>query len=130
MPAPTQTGRRNESTNGTRFLKVFGKPERLLTCECERSEDGGMLQAFQLMTGDLMHAQLRQSGNRLGKLLTAKTPDADVLEELYLGCLARMPTDAERKKLLAFVASASDHRAAWEDVAWGLLNAKEFQLRR
>lgn len=130
MPAPTQTGRRNESTNGTRFLKVFGKPERLLTCECERSEDPGMLQAFQLLTGQLLHAQLREQDNRIGKLLAAKTPDPDVLGELYLGCLARMPTDAERKKLLAFVAAAPDRRAAWEDVAWGLLNAKEFQLRR
>lgn len=130
MPAPTQTGRRNESTTGTRFLKVFGKPERLLTCECERSEDGGMLQAFQLMTGDLMHAQLRQPANRLGRLLEAKTVDGEVLEELYLSCLARFPTEVERKKLLAFVAAAPDRRAAWEDVAWGLLNAKEFQLRR
>ena len=38
---------------GERFLKVFGKPDRLLTCECERNDDPGLLQAFQLITGEL-----------------------------------------------------------------------------
>ena len=50
IPAPPQSGRRGQDQMGSRFLKVFGKPDRLLTCECERSEDPGMLQSFQLMT--------------------------------------------------------------------------------
>lgn len=130
LPAPTQSGKRNEATNGSRFLKVFGKPDRLLTCECERSEDPGMLQAFQLMTGELLHAQLKAADNRLGRMLSEKRGDTEILDELYLSTLARNPTEAEKGKLLAFVGGHPDRRAAWEDVAWGLLNAKEFQLRR
>ncbi len=130
LPAPTQAGRRNETTTGSRFLKVFGKPDRLLTCECERSEDPGMLQALQLLTGELLHAQLKAPDNRLGRLLSEKRGDTEILDELYLSCLARQPTDADKVKLLAFVSANADRRAAWEDVTWGLLNAKEFQLRR
>jgi Protein of unknown function (DUF1553)/Protein of unknown function (DUF1549) len=130
LPAPPQTGRRNESTTGSRFLKVFGKPDRLLTCECERSEDPGMLQAFQLLTGELLHTQLKEPDNRLGRMLGEKRGDTEMLDALYLSCLARYPTEAERTKLLAFVTANADRRAAWEDVTWGLLNAKEFQLRR
>ncbi|HSQ54355.1 MAG TPA: DUF1549 and DUF1553 domain-containing protein, partial [Gemmata sp.] len=43
VPAPPQSGRRNVAGMGERFLKTFGKPDRLLTCECERLDDPGLL---------------------------------------------------------------------------------------
>lgn len=130
LAAVPLAGRRMAGGDGLRFLKMFGKPERLLTCECERSEDPGVLQAFQMMTGELVNGVIRQSDNRLGKLLGDGKPDSEVLEELYLSSVCRTPTDAERKKLLSYVSRAKDKRTAWEDVAWGLLNSKEFLLRR
>ncbi|HET6573528.1 MAG TPA: DUF1549 and DUF1553 domain-containing protein [Fimbriiglobus sp.] len=130
VPAPPQSGRRNVDTMGTRFLKVFGKPDRLLTCECERSEDAGMFQAFQLLTGELVHSLLRDPDNRIGKLIVAGRSDAQMLDEFYLAALARPPSETERVQLLTYVEGAKDRRAAWEDVVWGLVNAKEFLLRR
>ena len=41
------------------FLKIFGKPDRLLTCECERSESTTLAQAFQLINGESIRAQAR-----------------------------------------------------------------------
>ena len=130
MAATPMEGRRQAGGTGMRFLKVFGKPERLLTCECERSDDPGVLQAFQMMTGELVNGLIRKADNRLGKLIEGGKPDAEVLAELYLSALARRPTAAEASKLLGHVSAAKDRRAAWEDVAWGLLNSKEFLLRR
>ena len=126
IPAPPQSGRRGKDPTdqmGSRFLKVFGKPDRLLTCECERSEDPGMLQSFQLMTGRLVDDMLKSPGNRLGR------PDL-TLDDLYLATLARTPTPVERDRLTKYLADAKAPRAAWEDIAWGLLNSKEFLLRR
>ena len=133
LPAVAQAGggrRGGGPAEGERFMKVFGKPERLLTCECERTEDAGLIQVFQLITGPLVHQLLREPDNRIGKLLATGTPAADVLDELYLASVCRHPTATEKAKLLAYVDGAADKRAAWEDVAWGLVNAKEFLLRR
>jgi hypothetical protein len=130
MAANPMEGRRLAGGSGMRFLKVFGKPERLLTCECERSEDPGVLQAFQMMTGDLVNGMIRAKQNRIGRAMADGKPDAEVLDDLYLSAVSRRPTTAEVKKLLGYVNDAADKRTAWEDVAWGLLNSKEFLLRR
>lgn len=131
VPAPPQSGRKGAFDGmGERFLKTFGKPDRLLTCECERSDDPGLLQAFQLITGELMNSLVKDADNRLGKMLSAGKTDAEMLEEFYLAALCRRPTATEAKKLLAHVGVAPDRRAVWEDVLWALLNSKEFLLRR
>ena len=129
LAALPQAGRRAPATPGVRFLRVFGKPERLLTCECERSEDPGVMQAFQLLTGEVVRAALAKPDNRLGKLIASGTTDAAILDELYLAALSRPPTGGERVKLLDHVAKR-DRRQAWEDVAWGLVNSREFQVRQ
>ncbi|MBN9518670.1 DUF1549 domain-containing protein, partial [bacterium] len=130
VPAPPQTGRRFTSGMGDQFLKVFGKPERLLTCECERSDDPGLLQAFQMISGDVVNRLISDPDNRIGVRLAAGTPDATLLEEFYLSALCRRPTEAEGRRILAYLSAAPDRRAAWEDVLWALVNSKEFLLRR
>ena len=130
IPAAPQSGRGRTEGMSERFLKTFGKPDRLLTCECERGDDPGLLQAFQMITGDLQHRMIGDPDNRIGKLLTARKPDAAMLDEFYLAALCRTPSSAESKKILAYLATAPDRRAAWEDVVWALANSKEFLLRR
>jgi hypothetical protein len=123
-------GRGQRPTEGERFLASFGKPERLLNCECERSDDTTLGQAFQLITGEMLNQMLRQPDNRLGRLLAAQGSDEGILEELYLSALCRWPTPAERSKGIAYLQRVKDRRAALEDLTWGLVNAKEFLLRQ
>lgn len=115
---------------GARFLKAFGKPDRLLSCECERTDDTTVVQAFQLMTGGVLHQMLTAPDNRIARLLKADKSDTEIVEELYLAALARLPTDSERAAAKAYLAKVKDRRAGLEDLAWGLVNAKEFLLRR
>jgi hypothetical protein len=113
-----------------KFLRIFGKPERLLSCDCERSEDATLGQALQMITGQLVNKAVGEADNRLGKLLAAGKNDGEIVDELYLATLCRLPAERERTLLLARVARAPDRREALEDVLWALLNSKEFLLRQ
>jgi hypothetical protein len=114
---------------GGTFVKVFGKPERLLTCECERSESTTLAQAFQMINGDSVRRKLEASDNRIGGLLGSGASDRAILSELTLAILGRLPDPDKEPALLAHVSKARDRRKAWEDLAWAMLNSKEFLLR-
>jgi hypothetical protein len=123
-------GRRRQASDSERFLTSFGKPIRLLSCECERSEDTTLNQAFQLITGPLLNEMLRDTNNRIGRLLSAGKSEAEIVEEFYLAALCRPPSSVEREAALSILGRTKDRRAALEDLVWGLANAKEFLLRR
>jgi hypothetical protein len=114
---------------GGQFLKTFGKPDRLLTCECERSEATTLAQAFQLINGDAIRETLEADDNRLGRLLQSGASDDAILAEIYLATLCREPTESERTAVLAHITAGKDRRKAWEDACWAILNSKEFLLR-
>jgi hypothetical protein len=111
------------------FLKTFGQPGRELACECEREGDSNLAQALQLINGPTINEKLRNPNNRIGKLLAKNTPERDILNDLYLTTLSRLPVDGEVKASLEHVQRSPDKRKAWEDVHWALLNSKEFLFR-
>ena len=60
------------ASGGVAFLKTFGKPDRLLTCECERSESTTLAQAFQMINGETVRKKLEMASNRIGQYLKGK----------------------------------------------------------
>jgi hypothetical protein len=111
------------------FLKTFGQPARELACECEREGDSNLAQALQLINGPAVNDRLRNPANRIGKLLGKKLGERELLNELFLATLTRLPNDSEAKAMLDHVTRAMDKRKAWEDVHWALINSKEFLFR-
>ena len=117
-----------DSNVASYFLKSFGRPERLATCECERTSEPSLAQALHLANGDTLNDKLAKKGNRLDQLLAKKLPDAELLEETYLLTLNRLPTATEKAKLTQALATtpAPDRRLALEDLFWSLLSSREF----
>ncbi len=110
LPAMPVIRRNQAYQGGYRFLMLFGKPERLLNCDCERSDSTTVAQALNLITGEIINTALEQPDNRLGRLLKEGTSNADILEELYLACLCRLPAPMERTALLSRLDSAANRR--------------------
>ncbi|HEY7328943.1 MAG TPA: DUF1549 and DUF1553 domain-containing protein [Gemmataceae bacterium] len=111
------------------FLKTFGQPARELACECERESDSNLAQALQLINGPTINDKVRNPNNRIGRMLKEKTSEAEMLNELYLVTLSRLPNPENVQVALEHIARAPDKRKAWEDIQWALLNAKEFLFR-
>jgi hypothetical protein len=118
------------------FLDTFGRPDRLQTCECERSDMPSMKQVLNLMNGDTVNEKLSRipdekqgwTDNRIGRALAADLANDQIVEDAYLATLNRYPTEEEQARLLAVLAEtpADARRVAIEDLYWGLLTSKEF----
>ena len=117
-------------TEGEQFLKLFGKPERLLSCDCERVTDGTVNQAFVMLSGELLNRMICEPNNRLGGLLAEDKSNREIVEEFWLAALNRFPKETEWKPAVEYVDKGKDRRKALEDIIWALLNAKEFLMRQ
>lgn len=115
---------------GDRFLKLFGKPGRLQTCECERSSETTLAQTMELVSGEMLSELLRQQTNRLSSLAVSEADHRQLIEELWWSALTRAPAEAELDSMLTHLQSSTDRRQALEDIVWALLNSNEFLIRR
>jgi len=110
------------------FLKTFGRPDRLITCECERSNQPSMTQVLHIVNGATLNEKLAAKTNRITVLLKKNTPDGEIIDRLYLAALSRYPRPEEKQQLLNVLSAAGpkEKRAVVEDLYWGVLSSKEF----
>lgn len=120
---------RRKLNDGDVFLRQFGKPERLLSCECERSDEPTLGQALSLVGGESLNERLRRPDNRIGKLLAQSDNHRAAIESMFWNSLTRPPTDQEVDAVLQLIGKTGEPRVALEDLTWALLNAKELIFR-
>jgi hypothetical protein len=110
------------------FLETFGRPDRVKTCECERTAEPSMSQALHIANGDTLNKKLSAKDNTLAKLLGSSASDEQIIEEATLACLARRPTSAEQRKFLEALQKSKpdERRVVVEDLYWALMSSREF----
>ena len=121
--------REKKRSSSDAFLTLFGKPMRLLSCECERSSETTMSQAFNLVSGPEINDLLASPDNRIQQVILAGKSNRELIAELYWAALSRPPAQAELLETMARADKAEDRRRVFEDLSWALLNAKEFVFR-
>jgi hypothetical protein len=113
------------------FLKLYGRPQRITACECERIVEPSVSQVLHLLNAPEIHAKLTHERGNIAKWVREKKNDAELVEEIYLTFYSRSPSDAERKTSVDFLQrNANQRRQAAEDLAWTLMNTLEFAFKR
>lgn len=108
------------------FLEVFGRPRRQTVCACERGVEPSMAQALHLMNSAETTAKLQHRAGRVARLAESEFRREQIVEELYLQTLSRMPTADEQQLMQQAFEATSSRRDAIEDILWTLLNTREF----
>jgi hypothetical protein len=108
------------------FLTTFGRSTREVICS--REEVGPTLsQALHLLNGSTIEQKI-QDGGVVKKLMSMNKAPSEVVQELYLRCFGRLPTEEELNKLAPHWGVTEEQPMVLSDVFWALLNAKEFMF--
>ena len=138
------------------FLDLFGRPPRESPCECERSDTVSLIQALNLVNGDITNKSVADPNGRVAKLIRTNPTNRQIVEELYLAAWSRYPTESEIKKALPILATTPQRvkqklgqeadkgdtemteseakeilrREAAQDLLWGLITSPAFLFNR
>ena len=128
----------NSYNTASPLLQVFGRPNSLSVCECERVQSSSLAQSLHLINSSEIKSKLTAGGGRAARLATADVSDEDKISELYLAAFSREPRPEELATAIAYlnepltdaagrpIAKATSARGNFQDLIWALMNSKEF----
>ena len=109
------------------FLDVFGRPQRISACECERVGEANLAQALHLLNSDEIQGMLSRAGGRADLLAKDKRADGEKIDELFLRAFGHLPAADQKKAALEHLSKhEKDKKVGYENILWALLNTKEF----
>jgi hypothetical protein len=109
------------------FLDVFGRPQRISACECERVNEASLAMVLHLLNSDEVQGKLARTGGRAEKMANDPRPDDEKVAELFLLTQARKPTDEQLKLAKEHIAKhEKNKKQAYENILWALINSKAF----
>ncbi|MCA9231444.1 MAG: DUF1553 domain-containing protein [Planctomycetales bacterium] len=127
-----------DSAVQSKFLAMFGRNERDIVCECQRSDAPSMVQVLHINNGETINEKLRNENSRITEILNSSLSEDEIICDAYLRALSRAPTDDERQQLLQVLAAEAEPQAAdsqtaaklprevLEDLYWSLMSSREF----
>jgi hypothetical protein len=109
-------------------LRIFGRPPRTTACDCERAMEPALPQTLFRMTDPALLAKFNDRTGRAAALGKSKLGDAELVEELFLATLTRLPKPDERAAAEKHLAGAKTRTEGVTDLLWALVNTREFIL--
>ncbi len=126
LPLGARAVQISDGNTSTYFLKTFGRASRETVCSCEVKVEPNLSQALHMINGSTVNAKIQQGGLVKTRLATDKKSPQEVLEEIYIRCLCRKPTEKEIAGVNELLAGDQPPEPILEDVFWALLNSREF----
>jgi len=125
LPLGARAVQISNGNTSTYFLTTFGRATRGSVCSCEVKIEPNLSQALHLLNGETIAGKIAEGKLVERRLAEGKKPE-EIIEELYVRCLTRMPTEMETQKLGEAIAASADVKLTLEDTFWALMNSREF----
>ncbi|MFN0051106.1 MAG: DUF1549 and DUF1553 domain-containing protein [Planctomycetales bacterium] len=106
------------------LFRILGRGDRKSFCECDRASGPSLRRTLFLLSDSNVVNKLR--GGRLARLVAEQNSNGEIIDELYLATVSRLPDDDEREFGLQHVATNDDRTVGLADIAWALINSREF----
>ncbi len=110
----------------SRFLSLYGRSGREFLGDLDPKLEPTLTQALYMINSRDVHQKLRSTNGVLTRSIKAKLNNRELITELYLTTLSRLPTDEELKTAKAYLAESPKRRAGSEDILWALISSREF----
>jgi hypothetical protein len=123
-PVGTRAVQVPDPATGPRFLRLFGRSERVTACACERSGDVTMPQLLHLQNSEALQQKI--AGGWLAKRLGEIKDDDRLLDELFARTLARKAKPDEQAAVKRLLTAGEPRDEVFRDLFWAVLNSKEF----
>ncbi len=113
------------------FLDVFGRPQRISACECERVSEANLAQALHLLNSEEIQSKVSRPGGRADRLVKDPRAEAEKVTELFLWTVGHAPNEKQLKLALEHLqANGKNKKTGYENILWALINTKEFVFNR
>ena len=117
---------------GTHAMKVFGKPDRSINCDCERVNEPTLLQAIFTQNDPLVRMRIADSR----WIIEIEDAEADekqfaeqsLISQVWLRTVGRYPRGEERSRASRHLSSSNSIAEGIADLMWAMINTKEFLL--
>jgi|694.fasta_scaffold00180_26 hypothetical protein len=126
-----------DSAVSNSFLQIFGRHQRQITCDCQRSDQPTVVQALHWNNGNTLNDKLSHKESIVSRWIDQQLTADQVIQQAYLCALSRPPTQSEHQQVLTALAAANQDsgqasdvavREVYEDLLWSLMSSREFLL--
>ena len=108
------------------ILEAFGRCNRINGCAAVATPALSLRQSLLVIGGDVIEGKVTHPQGYLANLLELAPAADEVVENLYLRALCRLPNAEEQSHWTQELTAAKSFREAAEDLFWSLLNSREF----
>ncbi|MDG2384982.1 MAG: DUF1549 and DUF1553 domain-containing protein [Pirellulaceae bacterium] len=127
-PLGTRAIQLHDSAVVSEFLKSFGRNERDITCECERSDTPSLVQVLHISNGVTINERLREPNSCVQKSVANELDLAEFIHRAFVSTLSRPPTQQEVEGLSQMIQETPEDQriTAFEDLYWSIMSTREF----
>ncbi len=130
IPSEKRTIELADGSISSSFLEMFGRPARDTGLESERNNQPTDTQRLHLLNSSDVQRKIEQSPRLRNLATAAKGNRAQIISGTYLIILSRYPTQAEFAAAEQYFQTPGiNSTQAANDLAWALVNSKEFLYR-